>query len=132
MLTTAEYERYRERGFLRIHYYMRGRFALQTGRANEALEHFRAALRYRAAEWNIDAYEDCLANAYLETGRWDEAIAEYERVLKLNPNYPLVHYHLGLACERKGEGARARTAYERFLESSFKAMRPRLGCRSLR
>ena len=38
-------------------------------------------------------------------------------MLKLNPNYPLVHYHLGLACERKGEGARARTAYERFLES---------------
>ena len=113
----AEFERARERGFLRIHHALRGRLALKTGRADEALEHFRAALRAPAAEWNLEAFEDCLANAYLETSRWDEAIAEYERILKINPHYPLVSYHLGQAYERKGETARARAAYADFLQS---------------
>lgn len=90
--------------------------ALRQGRADEALSHFRAALQHRAVEWNIDSYEDCLANAYLELGRADEAIAEYERVLKINPNYPLAQYHLGQAYERKGDSARARAAYARFLQ----------------
>jgi tetratricopeptide (TPR) repeat protein len=57
-----------------------------------------------------------LANAYLELGRLDEAIAEYERLLRLNPHYALAHYHLGQAYERQGERARARAAYERFLQ----------------
>lgn len=112
----SEFERYRERGFLRIHYAQRGRLALKTGHADEALEHFRAALRSPAAEWNIEAYEDCLANALLETGRIDDAIAEYERILKTHPNYPLAQYHLGLAYERKGARAQARAAYEHFLQ----------------
>ena len=45
-----------------------------------------------------DAFQDCLANAYLELGRLDEAIAEYQRVISINPNYPLAHYHLAEAC----------------------------------
>jgi tetratricopeptide (TPR) repeat protein len=61
------------------------------------------------------AYEDCTANAHLELGRFDEAIAEYERILKLNPNYPLVHYHLGQAYERKSDRDQAHAEYQRFL-----------------
>jgi len=45
-----------------------------------------------------------------------EAIAEYQRILKLNPNYPLVHYHLALAYERKGQRDQPRSEYERFLQ----------------
>jgi tetratricopeptide (TPR) repeat protein len=37
----------------------------------------------------------------IELGRFDEAIAEYERILKLNPNYPLVHYHLAQPMKEK-------------------------------
>ncbi|MGE0127767.1 MAG: tetratricopeptide repeat protein [Blastocatellales bacterium] len=105
-----------ERGILRIWNYQRGYVALRQGRAEEALQHFRAALRHRAVEWNIDSFEDCLANAYLELGRLDEAIGEYERILKINPRYPLIAYHLGQIYERKGEMARARAAYEQFLQ----------------
>ena len=50
-----------------------------------------------APTWQMESYEDCLANAYLELGRLDEAISEYERILRLNPNYPPVNYHLGQA-----------------------------------
>ncbi len=45
-----------------------------------------------------------------------EAIAEYARILKINPHYPLAHYHLGQAYERKGDQLQARAAYERFLQ----------------
>lgn len=114
--TPANYNSLNERGFLRIWNYQRGYVALKQGRGEEAINHFREALRQRAVEWNIDSFEDCLANAYLELNRLDEAIAEYERVLRINPNYPLAHYHLGQAYERKGERERARAAYERFLQ----------------
>ncbi|MGH9938212.1 MAG: winged helix-turn-helix domain-containing tetratricopeptide repeat protein, partial [Blastocatellia bacterium] len=76
------YDLLNERGVLRIWEYQRGYVALRQGRAEESLNHFRAALRQRAVEWNIDSFEDCLANAYLELGRWDEAIAEYDRILQ--------------------------------------------------
>jgi tetratricopeptide (TPR) repeat protein len=104
------------RGYERSHVYFRGYLALKGGRADDAVEHFKASLRHRPMQWNIDAYEDCLANAYLEMGRSDEAISEYERILRLNPNYPLAHYHLAQAYEQKGEREKARAAYERFLE----------------
>jgi tetratricopeptide (TPR) repeat protein len=105
------------RGDVRELYYYRGLLELKKGRSSEAIEIFKKALKHRPPTWHIDAYEDCLANAYLELGRLDEAIAEYERILKLNPNYPLVHYHLAQAYERKGQGDQALTAYERFLQT---------------
>ena len=91
-------------------------FEFKSGHAAEAIEKFKEALQHRAPVWNINAYEDCLANAYLELGRFDEAIAEYERILKLNPNYPLVHFHLAQAYERKGRREQARSEYEQFLQ----------------
>jgi superkiller protein 3 len=117
LFAPAHFEWLNERGFLRLWEYQRGTFALRQGRTDEALNHFRAALSHRAVEWNIDSYESCLADALLELGRADEAIAEYERILKINPNYPLAHYHLGQAYERQGDAPRARAAYERFLQS---------------
>ena len=112
----ATFDLYNERGFLRIWEYQLGYVALQQGRGDEAIHHFRAALQHRAVEWHIDSFEDCLANALLELSRVDEAIAEYERILKINPNYPLAHYHLGQAYERKGNREQARAAYQRFLQ----------------
>jgi tetratricopeptide (TPR) repeat protein/DNA-binding winged helix-turn-helix (wHTH) protein len=104
------------RGDLRELPYYQGVFELRRGRGTEAIEKFKEALQHLAPAWNVDAYEDCLANAYLELGRLDEAIAEYERILKLNPNYPLVHYHLARAYERKGQRDQARAEYQQFLQ----------------
>jgi eukaryotic-like serine/threonine-protein kinase len=111
----ANYDHDNERGSLRRWEYQRGTVALRQGRAEEALKHFRTALQHHALEWNIDSFEDCLANALLELGRAGEAIAEYERILRLNPNYPLAQYQLGQAYERKGDHARARAAFQQFL-----------------
>ena len=104
-------------GEMRRLFFYRGYFNLKTSRGAEAVENFRQALKQRPLIWDIDSREDCLANAYLELGRVDEAIAEYERILRLNPNYPLVHYHLAQAYERKGLREQARAGYERFLQT---------------
>jgi tetratricopeptide (TPR) repeat protein/DNA-binding winged helix-turn-helix (wHTH) protein len=104
------------RGAFRELPFCQGQLELKSGRPAQAIERFKEALQYRPPIWNIDAYEDCLANAYFELGRWDEAIAEYERILRLNPNYPLVHYRLAQAYERKLQRDRARAEYEQFLQ----------------
>jgi tetratricopeptide (TPR) repeat protein len=104
------------RSSLRWLYYWRGLFALKTGATSDAIDNFKLAVKHRPPAWHLDSWEDCLGNAYLQLGRVDEAIAEYQRILKLNPNYPLVHYHLAQAYERKGQRDQARSEYEHFLE----------------
>ncbi|MDQ3821281.1 MAG: tetratricopeptide repeat protein [Acidobacteriota bacterium] len=110
---------YTERGArpnMRGMIYLRGRLKLKSGHAAEAVEDFKEALGQRPLIWDIDSLEDCLANAYLELGRFEEAVSEYERILRLNPNYPLAHYHLAQAYERTGNVDRARDEYSRFLQ----------------
>ena len=100
----------------RFGFYYRGKIALKNGQTEEALENFREALRRSPATWDIDALEDCLANAYLELRRFDDAIGEYERILRLNPNYPLARFYLAQAYEGKGLNEEARANYLQFLE----------------
>lgn len=115
LFSPAFYELEKDLGRLRILEYQRGTLLQRQGRSEEALNHFRAALQQNAVEWNFDSFEDCLANAFLELGRFDEAVAEYERVLKLNSNYPLAHYHLAQAYERRGQPEQAENEYKEFL-----------------
>lgn len=96
--------------------FLRGSLALKKNNADEAIANFRETLRLAPPTWNLLTFEDCLANAYLEIGFLDVAIAEYERILRLNPNYPLVHFHLAQAFEKKGLTDEARNNYRRFLE----------------
>jgi len=112
-------ERYTTRGTrrpARLVHYFQGYLNLRRGQPVEALEAFKEALRHTPLAWSIDSYEDCLARAYLELGYLDEAIAEFERILRVNPNYPLAHYHLAQAYERKGQNDQARVFYERFVQ----------------
>jgi predicted Zn-dependent protease len=96
--------------------YFQGLFELNNKQGPEAIERFKEALVQRAPLWNFDAYEDCLANAYLSLSRFDEAITEYNRILRLNPDYPLAHYHLAQIYERRQQTDRARAEYEHFLQ----------------
>jgi tetratricopeptide (TPR) repeat protein len=115
-LHSAPYPARGSRNELRSSDYDLGMLALRQRQPEKAVAHFQAALRHLPPSSGMDLYEDCLAGAYLDLGRLDEAIAEYQRILRLNPNYPLAQFHLAEACARKGQAAQARAAYARFLE----------------
>jgi tetratricopeptide (TPR) repeat protein len=89
---------------------------LKAGQVEEALEDFRQALRRPPLVWNVDGVEDCLADAYLELGRLDEAVSEYNRLLGINPQYAPARLHLAEAYQRKGERELARAASQQFLQ----------------
>ena len=116
-LTESRYSARGIRGDQRCKFYLQGLFALQNGQTESALDNFRELLNYLPPTWDVEDFEDSLANAFLEIGRLDEAIAEYERILRLNPQYPRARFHLAQALERKGQIAEARENYRLFLES---------------
>jgi tetratricopeptide (TPR) repeat protein len=100
----------------REHHFYEGLIAIKRGQSDDAVKAFKEALIYQPLIWSVDSYEDCLGRAYLDLGQVDQAIAEFERVLKENPQYPLAHYHLAQAYERKGEREQGRQLYEQFLQ----------------
>ena len=101
---------------LRFEPYYRGIIALENGRNDEAIEYFRQTIAQAPVAWNIDDFEDCLGLAYLRLGRYDDSVAEFQRILQLNPNYPLAHFHLAEAFRAKGLNELTRDAYLKFLD----------------
>jgi tetratricopeptide (TPR) repeat protein/DNA-binding winged helix-turn-helix (wHTH) protein len=95
--------------------YWHGYAAMRQGKSEEALAYFRRALRFRPLTWYVDSFETCLADAYLELGRNQEAAAEYRRVLAINPHYAHALYGLARASEALGRHDDARQNYARFL-----------------
>ena len=106
---------------LRQEFFYRGYIDLKTGDSQGAIGHFKLALQHLPPSSGIDLHEDCLANAYLDLGMNSEAIAEYKRILKVNANYPLAYYHLGLAYQRIHDRANAVMTFQRFLQASASA-----------
>ena len=116
ILRSGPYPTRGTRNELRSYDYYLGTLELREKHIDQATQHFREALRHLPPSSGMDLYEDCLANAYLGSAHLDQAIDEYQRILRLNPNYPLAQYHLAQAYQRKGKLADARIAYERFLQ----------------
>jgi serine/threonine protein kinase/Tfp pilus assembly protein PilF len=78
---------------------------------------------FQKIRYNAPFQRDVLARAYVERGKIDEAIAEYEKLITFDPTkparlliHPLYHYRLGMLYEQKGKKAEAISRYERFLE----------------
>lgn len=100
----------------RFEFYYRGYIALKNGETEAALANFKKALQHLPPIWNIEDFEDCLANALLTLGKLDEAAAEYQRILQFNPNYPLAHFHLAQIYQQKEMPDESRAFFERFLQ----------------
>jgi tetratricopeptide (TPR) repeat protein/DNA-binding winged helix-turn-helix (wHTH) protein len=103
---------------LRQELFYRGTIDLKTGNAQGAITHFQSALRHLPISSGIDFHEDCLANAYLELGMPTQAIAEYQRILKLNLAYPLAYFHLGQAYQQMHQQQQSAAAFQHFLQAN--------------
>jgi serine/threonine protein kinase/tetratricopeptide (TPR) repeat protein len=114
---------------------VRGEWMLAQGRADEAIA-------FLEKEWvpqgppsafitfplslflhNLPMEQDVLARAYQKAGNPDRAIAEYEKLLTFDPGSkwrrfpnPIYHFRLARLLEDKGDKARARDRYQKFLE----------------
>jgi len=56
---------------------------------------------------------------YLQIHRFDKAIGEFEKVLKIQPQNEIAYYNLACAYALKGDKERALEALERSVESGF-------------
>lgn len=96
--------------------YWRSLIAELEQRPEDMLAHLKSALLHPPPIYAFDSHEDALGHACLRQGRFAEAVAEFERVLRLNPRYPSALFGLAQALEGMGEAARAREKYSAFLD----------------
>jgi tetratricopeptide (TPR) repeat protein len=73
--------------------------------------------------YNVPPERDVVARAFLKEGERDSAIAEYERLIRVDPASrerrlinPRYHYRLAKLYEEKGSAQKARSEYRKFLE----------------
>jgi serine/threonine protein kinase/Tfp pilus assembly protein PilF len=73
--------------------------------------------------YNLPFYKDVLARAYLAKGDVDKAMAEYERLMTIDPKnqvrqliHPIYHYRLAQIYEEKGMREKALEQYQKFLD----------------
>ena len=58
--------------------------------------------------------------AYVNQGRYDEAIAEFERALGINPNHPVAHMNLAIVYYREGYYTAAIRHCDRAMELGYR------------
>jgi len=81
-----------------------GNALARQGRAKEAIEHYRAALRL---DPNAAEVHNNWGAVLAGQGRTEEAIEHYRAALRLKADYATAHLNLGLALARQGEAEEA-------------------------
>jgi Flp pilus assembly protein TadD len=89
--------------------FQQGRAHLRKGRAAQATVPLEKA---KAAEPEKASIREALGIAYFRIQRWDEAEAEFRKLLELSPADDYAHYALGRALEKQGRVAEANGHYK--------------------
>lgn len=97
--------------------FQKGRAHLKKGMAAQATVALEKAKRREPDKASI---REALGIAYFRIGRWQEAEAEFRKVLELSPTDDYAHYALGRALQKQGREHEANGHYK--LASS---LRPR-------
>jgi tetratricopeptide (TPR) repeat protein len=95
--------------------------AFADARLGDALEHMRqsADLQDQVGQGEVDIpAREMLADMLLESNRPKDALAEYQRSLKLSPNRFNGLYNAGRAAEAAGDGATARHYFTALMKST--------------
>lgn len=93
-----------------------GDVALAQGNTEQAIAHYARAAALAPIVYHIEWFEDVLADGYAAAGKYELAMREYERVLRLQPHLARTRFGFARALERAGHPGRAREEYGRFLE----------------
>lgn len=62
-----------------------------------------------------------VAMAYMKEGRYDEAIGEFEELIRRDPKYVAAYFMGGQAMQQKGDLAKAKAMYERGIAAAKQA-----------
>ena len=89
--------------------FQQGRAHLAKGRAAQATVALEKAKRREPDKASI---REALGIAYFRIHRWEEAEAEFRKMLELSPADDYAHYALGRCLEKQGHAAQANGHYK--------------------
>ena len=89
--------------------FQQGRAHLEKGRAAQATVALEKAKRREPEKASI---REALGIAYFRIRRWEEAEAEFRKLLELSPVNDYAHYALGRCLEKQGHRAEANGHYK--------------------
>ena len=89
--------------------FQKGRAHLKKGMAAQATVALEKAKRREPDKASI---REALGIAYFRIGRWEEAEAEFRKVLELSPTDDYAHYALGRCLEKQGREHEANGHYK--------------------
>jgi Flp pilus assembly protein TadD len=89
--------------------FQKGRAHLERGMAAQATV---ALEKAKARDPEKASIREALGIAYFRIGRWDEAEAEFRKLLELSPVDDYAHYALGRCLEKLGRGREANVHYK--------------------
>jgi tetratricopeptide (TPR) repeat protein len=99
-------------------YTIKGNILFVKGEVREAAVSYREALKVGAgAPWQMAVAYNRLGRVDAGEGRTEEALANYDRALSLNPAYAEAHSNRGVLLARMDKPAEATAAYRRAVEA---------------
>ena len=91
----------------------RARISYFRGDEEKALEYLERLRSFSEPSFEV---ERLVARIQLELGRYEEALASYQNAIRIDPNYPIMHYRFGILLRRFDRKPEAEEAFRKAVE----------------